>query len=123
MTKPATIRATQEPEPKLTFQEEEKEEEEKEKEEEKENDVHPKEEVQDRVWSDINEFVIYCAFVCSGTPLLFLFYLEVVTLQKLVAWLTGQDNDKEWNTSCQHTKRVFCIWLAVSHFLVTDVIM
>ena len=86
-TKPATIRATQEPYPKPTFQEEEEEE------------------------------------IFSGTPLLFLFYLEVVTLQKLVACLTGQDNDKEWNTFCQETTWVFCIWLTVSHFLVTDVIM
>ena len=49
-TKPATIRATQEPEPKPTFQEEEEEEEMS-----NENDVHPKEEDQDRVWSNINE--------------------------------------------------------------------
>lgn len=71
--------------------------------------MHPKEEVLDMVWSDINEFVIYCALVCTGTPLLFLFSFEVVTLQKFVAWLTGADNDKQWKTSCQHTIQVFCI--------------
>ena len=69
--------------------------------------MHPKEEVLDMVWSDINEFVIYCALVCTGTPLLFLFSFEVVTLQKFVAWLTGADNDKQWKTSCQPPNRYF----------------